>query len=181
MYVIPTTWKKDKISTAQSWPIGAEKVSAAFAEVPQLHARRLLFYGQFPSMRYRKKPIQVLSVSESAYEPGAGDIYVRPVPRILKHRVQRWLLQEGLPHIEKWLFAINKLENPHKVGIMRTYLDHATERIWLQHDPLYNLPPVVICQASLEKAPEPPSAEELAGADHTQPCQREQPLPAAFL
>lgn len=118
-FLIPTR-NRYKLPKTMSYPIGAESVSAALADVPQ---RDLLNVGFFFSATFLKEHKQdrsfrifevefmksemSLSASNSFIERGKyeerWELSVYPVPRQMKSIAQRLLLEKGLPHVAQWL------------------------------------------------------------------------------
>jgi hypothetical protein len=113
--VIIPTGTKAKISHELSFPIGAERISLALAstsQLPQLvlHFRRDYFngvrFGRYPFLRVhysrREKPSDLLSPPVASLF-SEWQIWVWPVPRILRHHIQQYIVDSGLPRIKQWL------------------------------------------------------------------------------
>lgn len=119
--LIPTGFKS-KLPHTLSYPIGAEVLSSAFADVPQFSMFTLdfLFFGK--ARPDREKNYCVLEIAyhrrgrdicwgKDATEKGLLEpkwtITVRPVPQNRRHLIKIRLQSEALPLARKWL-----LENP---------------------------------------------------------------------
>ncbi len=107
--MIPTGYKKE-IPRTHSYPLGAKAISEALAGVPQFDLLRINFsfgWKGFAKDRVPGAPYKVLIVNY--YGPSGSlsgwNIYVRPVPRVLKHEIQTKLLTEALPKLKIWLQA----------------------------------------------------------------------------
>jgi len=116
--IIPTTYRA-KIPSTTSWPIGAQELSDALADVPQFEEIRLTFsfymtqkamLNHWPSMDvvrfvYRKGA-NALSASNDMIERGhlerQWSISISAVPRFERKRLHDTLLQE-LPKARAWL------------------------------------------------------------------------------
>lgn len=110
-YVIPTA-RKSRISHLLSWPIGAERLSLALASVPQLRLLSLQFVQNwYDKMHFPRYP--VLSTfylhNEITFKSVTGQtvstewlIHVHPVRRQFRHRIQEYMLAEGLPIAARW-------------------------------------------------------------------------------
>ena len=118
--VIPTSYRK-KIGHTHGYPLGAEVISAALADVPQFSRFTIAFHEDYSRRRiawpdpanyrvlgvsYRKifdlpptdKPALDLDWRERNWE-----IYVYPVPRTRKYLIKTLLLSEALPTVRTWL------------------------------------------------------------------------------
>ena len=119
IFIIPTR-SKAKISHELSYPIGAERISIALASVVQLAQLVLHFksdrfnqvrFGQSPflDVTYKGKDqlerLAKMNLSNSAGIPlwNRWEIEVKPVPRILRHRIHQYILDSALPQIKQWL------------------------------------------------------------------------------
>jgi hypothetical protein len=116
--VIIPTLSRAKISRNLSYPIGAEQISTALASTVQLPELKLHFYSGF-DIGLRKGHYEFLRVEylnnarpsekwpiSSLYKrpPQAQwEIVVQPVPRVLRHRVKRYILDYALMQIMHWL------------------------------------------------------------------------------
>lgn len=129
MAVIRTKYRS-KLSSALSYPIGAEGLSAAFGDAPQLELLQLSFWGaHWPATKFRRvlearSPYVLLIASYSpAEKPGfigsnAGlasgaysetwEVKVYPVLRELRPLARRLLASDGLPAIAAWLRPIEE-------------------------------------------------------------------------
>ena len=113
-HIIPTNYRA-KISHELSFPIGAERISIALAEVPQLELLNITFlsnyshavpawelpfltvrYANIPKMREFVKP-------DGSLYFHAWSIDVRPVQRELRHRIQTYIVNSALPAVACWL------------------------------------------------------------------------------
>ncbi len=108
--IFPTRFKK-RISNELSYPLTAKDISVALADVPQANVMQIEFW-YYQRMKDRGKPYTVLSVSYgftpqittgSYIELCDWCIMVRPVPRRLRHNVNRLLKTKALPAIRIWL------------------------------------------------------------------------------
>jgi hypothetical protein len=121
--IIPTR-SKAKISHELSFPIGAEQISIALAAATQLPQLVIDFcsdrfnqvrFGHYPflSVMYsrREKPSNPISSSAVAFS-NIWEIVVRPVPRILRHRIQEYILDSALPQVKQWLDQRVNLTQP---------------------------------------------------------------------
>jgi hypothetical protein len=123
--MIPTEYKA-KIAHTLSWPIGAEALSTALADAPQLAEFKLTFYDQpvWPATEFQRLlranlPYRILelkyapashpSLSASNYliEEGWYDaswkLTIYPVLRPLRHAAAELLREQGLPAVVAWL------------------------------------------------------------------------------
>ena len=116
-FVIPTA-SRAKISHKLSYPVGAERISAVLASVPQLAELRVHFYSGFDiQLRSRHyeflrveylnnaRPSQEWPISDLYKRPEQGrwDIVVQPVPRTRRHRIKKYVLDSALAQIAQWL------------------------------------------------------------------------------
>jgi len=122
---------KDRISHTESYPIGAQQISAALGDVPQAPVLAITFgrgqairgyatqwkardadsdwrYRTLFRVSYRRRKLD-FSTSNIAIERGALDprweIWVWSVPRQWRHRINELLVTEALPKIRDWLLA----------------------------------------------------------------------------
>ena len=118
--VIIPTLSKAKNSRNLSYPIGAERISAALAATAQLPMLKLHFYcglgdglqrwyREFLRVEYlnqaipsEKWPISSLYNRPPQYR---WEIIVQPVPRVLRHRIKQYIADSALPQIAQWLIA----------------------------------------------------------------------------
>ncbi len=119
--IIPTRYKA-KISGELSFPIGAEKISAALASVPQLSKLVLQFGSDYKQktrsgrytclrVRYARLSLPVNPLSSSGIPLfNEWEIEVKPVPRSHRHRIQEHILHIALLQIERWLLERTQLE-----------------------------------------------------------------------
>jgi hypothetical protein len=116
-FVIPTA-SRARISHKLSYPVGAERISAVLASVPQLAELRVRFYsgvdfqlrsGHYEFLRVEylnnTRPSQEWPISElyGRSEQGRWEIVVQPVPHTLRHRVKQYILDSALTQIAQWL------------------------------------------------------------------------------
>jgi len=119
-FVIPTAYKA-KIAHTHSFPIGAEALSNAFADLPQVTQFRLSFTGRqwrrfnivgdvlclVLTVNYRRRGA---SLNSGSYDLKRGnlepkwEITVHPVFRTIKHKV-RISLEKAMPEVCSWLLA----------------------------------------------------------------------------
>jgi hypothetical protein len=115
--LIPTQYKT-KLPHTVSYPLGAEALSVAFADVPQFSDMtvRFWFYSQKNCTRSKTYKVLQISYSRSAMALTTGDtalrngwlekkwqIVVEPVPRERKHFIKGLLEREALPLARTWL------------------------------------------------------------------------------
>jgi hypothetical protein len=115
--MIPTL-SRAKISRNLSYPVGAKSFSAALASTVQLPELRLQFYSGFDiglrrghyeflrveylnnARRAEKWPISSLCRRSSQ---GQWEVVVQPVPRVRRHQIKQYILENALPQITHWL------------------------------------------------------------------------------
>lgn len=122
-FVIPTV-SRAKISHKLSYPVGAERISVAFAAVPQVPELRLHFYSgfdiqlrsghyEFLRIEYLNgvRPLQDWPIATLYNRPvqGRWEIVVQPVPRTVRHRVKEYITDFALTQIALWLTARKEL------------------------------------------------------------------------
>src|SRR6201993_1930035 len=110
-YVIPTA-RKSRISHLLSWPIGAERLSLALSSVPQLKLLSLQFIlDWYDRMHFPRYPFlsTVYLHNEIEFKSVTGEIVstewlinVHPVGRQSRHRIQEYMLKEGLSTAAQW-------------------------------------------------------------------------------
>jgi hypothetical protein len=116
-YIIPTL-SRAKISHHLSYPIGAAAVSMALASVVQLSELKLHFYfwsdlwlrsGHYEFLRVEylnnatpaeEWPIPQLHKRPPQYR---WEIVVQPVPRVNRHRINKYILESALLRVGSWL------------------------------------------------------------------------------
>jgi hypothetical protein len=118
--IIPTQYKT-KIPHTHSYPIGAERLSVAFAGVPQFAELTVRFRLQRPLRERVARPGLVLNLESTKIRPGFSaskgahesrfyrpnwGITVYAVPRCQRYLIQGKLI-EVLPSVRLWL-----LDNP---------------------------------------------------------------------
>jgi hypothetical protein len=112
--MIPTEWKS-KLPKPMSYPIGAEALSEALADAPNVEAMTLFFgNSQWPASGSRRvladqTPHDIL-IAEfwPAAHRGSNEnwfLHVYAVPRDLRYMANRLLREQGLPHLFRWLRA----------------------------------------------------------------------------
>jgi hypothetical protein len=118
-FLIPTNYRA-KLPKTMSYPIGAESVSVALAQVPQRDLLNInfVFHSHFIKEHERDAPFAIfeaeftkpdmhLTASNDFIERGVYEekwgLTVYPVPRQMKSVAKKLLLEKGLPRIAKWL------------------------------------------------------------------------------
>jgi hypothetical protein len=149
-FLIPTR-NKFKLPKTMSYPIGAESVSVALADVPQRDLLNItfFFYSTFIKEHEQDSPFKIFEVeftkfdkylSASNYFIERGEyeekwrLTVYPVPRQMKSITKKLLLEKGLPRIAKWLAT--ERTPLWKTGrkSLTILLDQAEESISFQED-----------------------------------------------
>lgn len=110
--LIPTL-SKAKLPREMSFPLGAEKLSAALSGVPHFGEMRLCFSGV---LRHRKSVEQRIFLENQDYTilsvilwpPFYVEVY--PVKRELKNEVREALASHGLPRLREWWLRQNQLD-----------------------------------------------------------------------
>lgn len=122
--IIPTR-NKNRVPRALSYPIGAEAISKALADVPQFDELSLEFrfwnrparlYGTatpYPATSYPvleaqyHGPLRYLSATPRTedYHFPRWTISVDAVPRSLRHQIQGMIVNVALPSVKSWLLA----------------------------------------------------------------------------
>lgn len=115
--IIPTL-SRAKISSNLSYPIGAERISAALAATAQLPVLKLHFYSgfdiclrsghyEFLRVEYLNKttPSEKWPISSLYKRPPQyrWEIVVQPVPRVLRHKIRQYIIGSALAQIAHWL------------------------------------------------------------------------------
>jgi hypothetical protein len=116
--VIPTA-AKSKVSGSLSYPVGAERISAALASCAQRSEIKLNFYSsrfnrgsrsgcyEFLRVEYLNngRPAQEGPILDLWGRPPQGrwEIVVQPVPRVVRRRVNQYIVGSALQQISKWL------------------------------------------------------------------------------
>jgi hypothetical protein len=119
-FIIPTDNKKSKIPHTFSYSVGAERISEALQDVPQIKDLCVSF-SDFDCAKHLREGAKVHPLLEVHYchpRPGLSstnamiergwyspkwEIRVWPVVRDLKHIVTELLRAEGLPRVREWL------------------------------------------------------------------------------
>jgi hypothetical protein len=114
LVIIPTRTKA-KISHELSFPIGAERISVSLATAAQfprlvLHFKQDYFngvrFGHYPFLRAKydgRAKVNNLGGNPDIPLFNEWEITVWPVPRVLRHRIQRYIVDSALPQIRQWL------------------------------------------------------------------------------
>lgn len=137
--VIPTL-SRAKISRNLSYPIGAEDISRAVASTVQLPELKLVFYPPDVRLRgahYEFLRVEYLNNSRPAQEWPISELYrrppewrwgivVQPVPRVLRHRIKRYILDTALVQITSWLDDRRELAQQGN-DILAFFYDETTE------------------------------------------------------
>jgi len=106
-----TTSSKDRIGSYLSWPVGAERISIALAEVPQASIIKLTFSEHWPKYHQGKWPLSY-SVFKAEYcryrnmhriGESSWAVCVRPVPRDQRAKVKEALESKGFTKVADWL------------------------------------------------------------------------------
>jgi len=116
--VIIPTLSRAKISHTLSYPIGARDASVALSSAVQLPELKLHFYSGFDiglrSGHYEFLRVEYLHNAKSAAKWPISDLFqrppqyrwelvVQPVPRVLRNRIKRYILDSALCQIAEWL------------------------------------------------------------------------------
>ena len=123
--MIPTR-SKAKISHLLSFPIGAERISKALADTPQIAELLLHFQsdrwghvrtGRYPCIRVQHSSRHAEMAErfpDSAGVPlfNEWEVSVYPVPKIHRHTVQQHIVNIALPQINEWLRRRADLQQP---------------------------------------------------------------------
>ena len=130
MVVFPTRFKKAKISSRLSWPVGAELISAELVDVPQAANFEIAFSSKYETMETRGEPYEILTVGYTSFGIHDSDwkIRVGPVSRECKHSAREALKAEFFPRIRQWLEARADWDNK-QVGSCGVIFDE-------KHDPM---------------------------------------------
>jgi hypothetical protein len=123
--MIPTRYKS-KLSSALSWPIGAEELSLALKDVPQFHELSTTFYFNgvrdlasarttawmtLLEFRYRRREMRIFDSDDSLANAALGrhwEIYVKPVLREKRKRLHDGILLQ-LPRVASWFLQRDSL------------------------------------------------------------------------
>jgi hypothetical protein len=131
--VIPTLYKT-KVPQSLSYPLGAELISRAFADVPQFAELKIRFFWYSKEKNTRTKNYRVLNISYSRGAPTLTDgeaalrygwlekkweITVSPVPRERRHLIKDLVERDALPIARKWL--IENSERDEVGGLTLTF------------------------------------------------------------
>jgi len=154
-YIIPTL-SRAKISHHLSYPIGAAAISSALASTTQLAELKLHFYfwsdlwlrsGHYEFLRVEylnnAQPAKEWPISDLHQRPAQyrWEIVVQPVPRVNRHRVNKYVLESALPEIRSWLSERAGLS--HRGSDLLTFFyDEKAEKF--ESRPLTRLEPLVL-------------------------------------
>ena len=145
-FVIPTA-SRAKISHKLSYPVGAERISAVLASVPQFAELRVHFYlevdiqlrsGHYEFLRVEylnnARPSQEWPISDLYKRPAQGrwEIVVQPVPRTLRHRVKQYILDSALTEVAQWLTQRKELAQQGN-DILAFFFDEKSEEFVVRH------------------------------------------------
>jgi hypothetical protein len=123
--MIPTR-SKAKISHLLSFPIGAERISKALADTPQIAKLSLHFHsdrwghvrtGRYPCIRIqhssrRAEMAERFTDLERVPLFNEWEVSVYPVPKIHRHTIQQLIANIALPQINEWLRTRAELRQP---------------------------------------------------------------------
>ncbi|HEX4007179.1 MAG TPA: hypothetical protein VHX60_13470 [Acidobacteriaceae bacterium] len=123
--MIPTR-SKAKISHLLSFPIGAERISKALADTPQMAKLYLHFHsdrwghvrsGRYPCVRVQQSSRRAEMAERFADSAGVPlfnewEVSVYPVPKIHRHGIQQNIMNVALPQINEWLRMRAELQQP---------------------------------------------------------------------
>jgi hypothetical protein len=123
--IIPTRFKA-KISHELSFPIGAEKLSKALSDTPQFMDLVLHFSSdRWRNVRFNCYPC--IAIEHSSRNADMADRFVDsagnplfnewmlnifPVPRMHRHRVQQYIIDQALPEVREWLRKRGEMQQP---------------------------------------------------------------------
>lgn len=138
--VIIPTLSRANISRNLSYPIGAEDISRAVASAVQLPELKLAFYPPDVRLRgahYEFLRVEYLNNSRPAQEWPICNLFgrppewrwvivVHPVPRVLRHRIKRYILDTALVQITSWLNERRELAQQGN-DILTFFYDETTE------------------------------------------------------
>jgi hypothetical protein len=148
-YLIPTDHKA-KIPHTFSYPVGAERISEALQDVPQIKELCVSFpyFDCAKHLRGGGKIHPVLEAQYSHSRPGLSssnamiesgwyrpkwEIRVRPVIRGLKHSVMELILGEGLPRVREWLLSRKGLAGREAYDRMTLLFDEVAGTMSYEH------------------------------------------------
>lgn len=138
-----STSSKSRISKQMSYVLGAESVSAIFADTPQYDLFELHFNGPYPNQANSLKDRLVLRINfhrsgPSIHNPrgsqnGPWSIRVYAVPRTLKSMIKQNLLEEVLPNdVLPWLKKIGRLDGQEGNQMIDVYFESGTQACYTQ-------------------------------------------------
>ena len=141
-YIIPTL-SRAKISNDLSYPIGAAALSAALTSAVQLPELKLHFYFwsdiwlrnghyEFFRVEYLKNatpleeewPISCLYKRPPQYR---WEIVVQPVPRVNRHRIDKYIVESALPRVGHWFSERSELAQDGS-DLLTFFYDEKTEQ-----------------------------------------------------
>jgi len=123
--MIPTR-SKAKISHLLSFPVGAERISKALADTPQIAKLFLHFQsdrwghvrtGRYPCIRVQHSSRHAEMAERSKDSAGVPlfnewEVSIYPVPKIHRHTIQQLIVNIALPQINEWLRTRAELQQP---------------------------------------------------------------------
>ena len=140
------TVAKTKISSSLAYPANAKLISEALADVPQSQVLTVSFFYWQSTARMHQcaEPYPVMKVmysydKASQFTPhhieAVGlnepkwEIWVQPVPSIIKHHVKGLLQREALPKMETWLRARRDLTGMQGSHSFTVWYDEAKDEL----------------------------------------------------
>jgi len=138
-----STSSKSSISKQMSYVLGAEVVSAVFADAPQFDLFELHFHGPYPNQADALKDRLVLRINfersvPSIHNPhgsqsGPWFLRVHAVPKSLKSIIKKSLLEDVLPNdILPWLKKIGRLDGQEGGQMIDVYFKPGTQACYAQ-------------------------------------------------
>jgi hypothetical protein len=127
--IVPTV-ARSKIPRSLSYPIGAEAISKAFSPAAQIAELKLVFYsskfdvgvrsGRYELRRYEFIRVEYLHNAKAGEKWPISSLYgrptqsrwevvVQPVPRVLRHRINEYIVESALPMMADWLAERSQL------------------------------------------------------------------------
>lgn len=121
--IIPTL-SRAKIPRNLSYPVGAGAISEVLVSVAQFQELKLIFYSSkfdigVRSGRYEHRSYEFLRVEYlNNAKPGEEwpvkslfarppqsrwEVVVQPVPRVLRHKINQYIVKFALPEVRRWL------------------------------------------------------------------------------
>lgn len=112
------TFPKPKLWKGLSWPVGVERLSEVFSDIPQFDNTKVWFdehpednttgrptYIKVPQLVAQQIPYQVFTVWYSLFGEPHWYFHVYPVPSASRRAVRTLLENEAFPYVERWLTA----------------------------------------------------------------------------